>query len=111
MRQWYTDAFIPAVPDLPLCISSTRPNVVHKLGYAFIDRRVGEIVGSALRVSGGDKEAALVLPKCPEPVVDVGGVVGAGFRGELQVGADEGGSEFSDEFLDGVGGVAPALLA
>ena len=44
-----------------------------------------------------------------EPAVDVGGVVSAGCLGDAQVGAEECGAKFRDEFLDGVGVVAKAL--
>ena len=44
-----------------------------------------------------------------EPAVDVGSVVSAGSLGDAQVGAEECGAKFRDEFLDGVGVIAEAF--
>jgi hypothetical protein len=66
-------------------------------------------VDRALGVSRGGEDGAGVAAEDLQPGGDVGRVVGAGFRGEAQVGAEEGSPEFGDEFLDRVGlGFEPA---
>jgi hypothetical protein len=44
-----------------------------------------------------------------EPTLDVGGMVFAGLQLQAQVGAEEGGAQFGNEFFAGVAFVAPAL--
>jgi hypothetical protein len=68
-----------------------------------------EVVGGSLRVGSGGKDGALVLAQNLEPARQIGGVIGAGLGGKLEVGAEEGSTELGDEFLEGIGVIAEAF--
>ena len=61
-------------------------------------------------MGGGAGDCFGVAGEVFEPVFEVGGVVVSGFGGDVEAGAEHGGSEFGDEFfscvLRGVLGVA-----
>jgi len=62
-------------------------------------------------VAGSAEYRAVVILQDFEPGGDVGRVFLARLKSELQVGAQERGTQFCDEFLGGIAGVAPALAA
>lgn len=70
-----------------------------------------EEVGGALGLGRSGEDGALVGLEDLEPAGDVGGVVLTDLRRELELAADEGSSEFSDEFFGGIGCVTPARAA
>src|SRR5579862_9268372 len=70
-----------------------------------------QIIGSALRVSGGREDGALIFAQHVEPVPDVIGVIRADLRRDAGFGAQECGTQFCDEFFARVALIAKALLA
>ncbi len=80
-------------------------------GYFGAYRCMNEICG-ALRVGCGGKNGACVVREDLQPGLYIGGgIVFAGFEGNLQVEADESGSEFRHEFFDGVRFAAEPVTA
>lgn len=81
-----------------------------RLGRFRRGEAVDEIRG-ALRVAGGGEDRVLVILQDFKPVRDVGGVIIPRFEGKAEIGAQEGGAQLGDEFLDRVGLAAKALAA
>jgi len=70
-----------------------------------------EVVGSALRVRGRCEYSAIVILKNFEPIRNVRGVVFPRFLVQFQVGAQESGTKFCNEFLGSVPSVAPTFAS
>ena len=68
-------------------------------------------INGPLGMGGGLKDGALVLLQNLEPVVQVGGVVVAGFGGDAEVAAEERGPDLGDQFFAGVTLVAELLAS
>ena len=59
-------------------------------------------INSSLGVGGCLKDGALVILENLKPVVQVSGVVVAGFRGDAEVAAEKRGPDLRDQFFAGV---------
>ena len=70
-----------------------------------------EIIGSALRMASGAEYRAAVMLEDFEPGGDVGSIFLARLKSDLQVGAQERGTQLGDQFLGAIAGIAPALAA
>jgi len=68
-----------------------------------------QIIHGALRVGGGGEDCAVVVLQDLQPEGDVRSVIVTDFRREFEIGAQERASQFGNEFLVGIAGVAPAL--
>ena len=66
-------------------------------------------VSGALRMGGGREDGAFVVLEDLEPVAEIGGVVLADIGSDAEIGTEEGGTEFRDEFLAGIAFIAEAL--
>ncbi len=80
-------------------------------GLRFRDLLTVQEIDGALRVGGGLEDEPLVILQNGEPGGDVGGVIIADLGRQFQIGAQERRSQFRDEFLVGIGFVAPGLAA
>src|SRR5438876_405845 len=61
-----------------------------------------EIIHGALCMAGGGEDRAVVILQNPRPVRDVGRVVLARLKSQVEIGAEKRRTEFGHEFLDGV---------
>ena len=66
-------------------------------------------VSRALRVGCGAEDGAFVILEDSQPVGDIGRVILAGRKSQLQIGAQEGGSQLGYEFFFGITFAAPFL--
>jgi hypothetical protein len=70
-----------------------------------------KVIGGTLGVTGGGKDRPLVLTQDFQPRSDISGMILTGFRGDAQVGAQEGRPDLRNQFLHGVTGIAETLAA
>ena len=70
-----------------------------------------QVVGGALRMSGGREDGAFVVLEGLEPVAEIGRVILADVGSNAKIDAEEGGTEFRNKFLAGIAFVAEALAA
>ena len=68
-----------------------------------------EVVRGTLRVRGCRENSAIVVPENFEPIRNVRGVIFPRLLVQFQVGAQESGTEFCNEFFRSVAGIAPAV--
>ena len=68
-----------------------------------------EIVGRLGGGAGGGEDGLLVDLEDFQPVVDVGGMVGARFQRDPEIGAKEGRAQLGHEFFDRIGFIAEAF--
>jgi len=92
-------------------IFSSHANGADALGRGGLRAEFVDEIRGALRVGGGGEDGAGVVLEDFEPVRDIGGVILAGFERQFQVGAQERGSEFGNEFLLRVGVAAETVPA
>ena len=78
-------------------------------GYAIAES--AQVIRGALRVGGGGEDGAVVVLQNFQPVGDIGGVILARLKRQFEIGAEESGAQFGDEFLLRVAFIAPALAA
>src|SRR3954463_16674323 len=58
-----------------------------------------QIIDGALRMRGSGEDQPLVVAQSLEPACDIGRVIVAHFRGDPEIGAEEGGTESGDQFF------------
>ena len=68
-------------------------------------------VGGALRMSGGREDGAFVVLEDLEPVAEISGVILPDVGRDAEIGAEEGGTQFRNQFLAGIAFIAEALAA
>ena len=68
-----------------------------------------QVIGSALRVGGGGEDRPALALENAQPVAEALRVVVAHFRGDAEIGAQEGRSHFRNEFLRRIGAIAKTL--
>ena len=69
--------------------------------------QVQQVIGGLLGVAGGGKDRLLIVLEHFEPRGDIGGVVVPDFGGQAQFGAQEGATDFRNQFFHRVTRIAP----
>ncbi len=95
---------------MPVAAASCRRDPV--ISHASTLSPAGQEVGGALRLGGGGEDRPLVGFQHGEPVGEIGGVILARLRGEVEIGGQESRAQFCDQLLEGIGpvGETPAEL-
>lgn len=79
-------------------------------GLRSFGRQIEQEVGSLLRLAGGSQNSFRVALEDLEPGSDVVSMVGPWLEAQPQVRSEEGCTEFSDQFFEGVGAAAEAPI-
>lgn len=70
-----------------------------------------QLIRGALGMGRGGEDGAFVVSQRLQPGADIGGMVVPVLQMQAEVAAEEGRTEFGDEFLAGIAFIAEALVA